>query len=248
MLLVNKTAIITGCNRGIGKSILELFAKEGANIIACIRKEDPEFIILKKDLEEKFSITINLVYFDLENQDEISLAIKQIASMKLKIDILVNNAGFASGSLFQMTKIFDLQKNLQINFIGVIYFTQSISRLMSKQNYGSIINISSVTGIIADFGTLSYGSSKAALNYATKNLALELGKFNIRVNAIAPSVTNTQMLNQMDSNSTQKLIELSALKRIANPIEIANVALFLASDLSTFVSSQILRVDGGLII
>jgi 3-oxoacyl-[acyl-carrier protein] reductase len=248
MLLVNKNAIITGCNRGIGRSILELFVKQGANIIACVRKADDEFLIFVNDLEKKYSVKIYLVFFDLNNNDEINEAIKNIISLKLRIDILVNNAGFASGSLFQMTRSIDIQKNLQINFLGVIYFIQSISRLMTKNLAGSIINITSVSGIIGDIGTLSYGSSKAAMNFATKNIAQEMGKYNIRVNAIAPSITKTDMLEQMDLNSIQKLKDFSALKREAEPIEIANVALFLASDMSTFITSQVIRVDGGLLI
>jgi 3-oxoacyl-[acyl-carrier protein] reductase len=248
MLLKNKNAIITGCNRGIGKAILELFVKQGASIVACIRKPDDDFINFINELEKKYSVKIYIVLFDLNNNEEIKTAIKTIASLKLRIDILVNNAGFASGSFFQMARPEDIQKNMQINFLGVIYFIQSISRLMAKYLSGSIINITSVSGIIGDIGTLSYGSSKAAMNFATKNIAQEMGKFNIRVNAIAPSITKTDMLEQMDLNSIQKLKNLSALKREAEPIEIANVALFLASDMSTFITSQVIRVDGGLLI
>ena len=147
-----------------------------------------------------------------------------------------------------MTQLSDLEKNMRINFFSTIYFSQSISRLMSKNSSGSIINITSISGILGGVGTLSYGSSKAALNFATKNMAIELGKFNIRVNAIAPSVTKTDMHNQMDKTAIDKLIDNSAFKRVAEPIEIANVALFLASDMSSYMTAQVLRVDGGLLI
>jgi len=248
MLLKNKTAIITGCNRGIGNSILKLFAKEGADIIACIRNENELFLNSISCLEVEYGIKITPIYFDYENLNEVKNAIIKISNLKLKIDILVNNAGVASGSIFQMTQLSDLEKNMRINFFSTIYFSQSISRLMSKNSSGSIINITSISGILGGVGTLSYGSSKAALNFATKNMAIELGKFNIRVNAIAPSVTKTDMHNQMDKTAIDKLIDNSAFKRVAEPIEIANVALFLASDMSSYMTAQVLRVDGGLLI
>lgn len=246
MLLKNKTAIITGCNKGIGKYILEIFAENGANIIACIRKESEEFNNYIESIKNKFSISITPIYFDLEDTGQIKLAISTIISLKVKIDILVNNAGFASGAYFQMTAISDLERMMKINFTSQVQFTQGISRYMARFRAGSIINMGSTAGLFGDVGMLSYGSSKAALMFATKTMAAELGQYNIRVNAIAPSVTKTEMFDQMEENARSKLINSSAFKRAAEPIEVANVALFLASDLSTFVNGQTLRVDGGI--
>ena len=248
MILKGKTAVITGTNRGIGKCILELFAKEGANIFACTRRKEDSFLNFKSSLEKKYKINIINIVFDFEEIEEIKKGVSEISTFNTKIDILINNAGVASGSIFQMTKLSDIEKSMNINFFRTIYFTQSISRLMSRNKSGSIVNISSVSGTIGDFGTLSYGSSKAALNFATKNMSIELGVFGIRVNAVSPSITNTDMLNEMDEKSKQKFINNSTLKRIAEPLEIANVVLFLASDLSTFVTGQNIRVDGGLLI
>ena len=194
----------------------------------------------------KNNISITPIYFDLENSDQIKIAISKIISLKIKIDILVNNAGFASGAYFQMTPIADLERMMKINFISQIQFTQGISRYMARYKSGSIVNIGSTAGIFGDIGMLSYGSSKAALIFATKTMASELGQYNIRVNVIAPSVTKTEMYDQMEEKARTKLIELSAFKRAAEPIEIANVALFLSSDLSTFVNGQVLRIDGGI--
>lgn len=247
MNLIGKYAIITGCNRGIGKSIMELFIKNGCNIIACLRKETPEFNNLIKELIELYKIKIFLIYCNLEYEEDVKSAIGQIYGLKIPIDILVNNSGIASGSLFQMTSIKEIQKVMQVNYFSQIQLTQGISKLMIKQNKGTIINITSVAGIIGDAGTLSYGSSKAAMNFATKTIATELGKYNIRVNAIAPSITNTDMLGEMTEEGKNKLIQRSALKRVAEPIEIAETALFLASDNSRYISGQILRVDGGII-
>jgi 3-oxoacyl-[acyl-carrier protein] reductase len=246
MLLKNKTAIITGCNKGIGKVILETFAENGANIIACTRKETIEFNDYIESIKNKFSISITPIYFDLENSDEIKNAISNIISLKIKIDILVNNAGFASGSYFQMTPIIELERMMKINFSSQIQFTQGISRYMARFKSGSIINMGSTAGLFGDVGMLSYGSSKAALIFATKTMASELGQYNIRVNVIAPSVTKTEMFDQMEVNARTKLINSSAFKRAAAPAEVANVALFLASDLSTFVNGQTIRVDGGI--
>jgi len=247
MLLKNKTSIITGCNKGIGKEILELFAQNGSDIIACIRKESEDFDLFIDTIEKKYQIKVYKFYFDLENLDEIKTCISKIAALKIKIDILVNNAGIAAGSFFQMTPIRDLEKMMQVNFTSQIYFTQGISRLMSKHKIGSIVNVASTAGILGDIGTLSYGSSKAALIFATKTIAAELGASNIRVNAVAPSVTKTDMYHQMDEKSRDNLIQSSILKRACEPIEVANVVLFLASDMSSFVNAQTIRIDGGFI-
>jgi 3-oxoacyl-[acyl-carrier protein] reductase len=246
MLLKNKTSIITGCNRGIGKAILEIFAENGSNIFACVRKESNEFTDLLTKLELKTGVSITPVYFDFSESEQVKDGIKSIISHKIQVDILVNNAALAMGSFFQMTLLKDVKKLFEINFFSQILFTQGISRYMSRYKTGSIINIGSTAGLIGDAGTTSYGSSKAALMFATKTMAAELGVMNIRVNAIAPSITKTDMFYQMEEKSRNQLIESSALKRPAEVVEVANVALFLASGLSSFITGQILRVDGGL--
>ena len=248
MLLQNKTAIITGSNRGIGKAVLETFAENGADIFACVRKETDEFSNVTARLSEKTGVSITPVYFDLAESEQVKSGIKSILSSKKQIDILVNNAGVASGSFFQMTSLKDLKQVFEINFFSQVLFTQGISRYMSRFKTGSIINIASTAGLIGDAGMTSYGSSKAALMFATKTMATELGEMNIRVNAIAPSITKTDMFDQMEEKARNKLIDASSLKRPAEAVEVANVALFLASDLSSFITGQVLRVDGGLTI
>ena len=246
MLLKDKTAVITGSNRGIGRAILEMFAKNGCNILACIRKESAEFQDYLQTLERESGVWIKPVYMDLGDEDSIKAAIKSIMAESVKIDILINNAGVASGGLFQMTSISDMKHLFEINFFAQIQFTQGIARLMMRHKAGSIINLSSTAADIADSGTLAYGSSKAAFSRATQSLATELGAYNIRVNALAPGVTRTDMYDQMSVTARDALINASALKRVGEPDDVAGAALFLASDLSTFITGQILRVDGGM--
>ena len=246
-LLHNKVAIITGANRGIGKSIVETFAENGATIIACVRTLSPDTELWMKSVEERFNVPVTPVLVDLSDDESVKDLVKKIILISKKVDILVNNAGIASGALFQMTTISELRKVFEINFFSQIVISQGISRVMSRNKSGSIINLASTSAFIADPGTLAYGSSKSAFARATKSMATELGPMGIRVNALAPSVTKTDMFDQMSADARDSLIESSALKRCAEPQDIASVALFLASDLSLYVTGQVIRVDGGIV-
>ena len=245
-LLNGKLAVVTGANRGIGRSITETFAENRCDIFACMREVTLETKKWLKSLENKFNIVITPIELDLSDEDSIKNSIKQIFSISKRIDILVNNAGIASGGLFQMTPISELRKVFEINLFSQILFTQGIAKIMIRNKSGSIINLSSSAAFISDPGTLSYGSSKSALIRATESMPMELGTLNIRVNAIAPGVTKTDMFDQMSKDARDKLINSSALKRPAEPKDIANVALFLASELSSFVTGQVIRADGGI--
>lgn len=245
MLLKDKTAVVTGCSRGIGRAILEAYARNGADIYAHARAESAEFTGLITTLAQANGVMITPVYFDLANEEAVKEAAKSIIATKKKIDVLVNNAGVTSGGFFQMTSMQEFKRVFEINFFAQILFTQMLSRYMARSKAGSIINIGSTAGLNGAAGTVGYGASKAALMYASKAMAAELGDSNIRVNAIAPSLTRTDMFDAMEAKGRSKLIESSALKRPAEAEEIANVAVFLASDLSTYVTGQVLRVDGG---
>jgi 3-oxoacyl-[acyl-carrier protein] reductase len=245
-LLHNKVAVISGANRGIGKCIAETFAENGANIIACIRSISPDTVSWMNSLEDKFNISVNPVIVDLSDEKSVKKSINEVMGISKKIDILVNNAGIASGALFQMTTGAELRKIFEINFFSQIAISQGIAKIMVKNKSGSIINLSSTAAFISDPGTLAYGSSKSAFARATQSMASELGSSNIRVNALAPGVTKTDMFDQMSEDAIDKLINSSALKRAAEPIDIANAALFLASDLSSFITGQVIRVDGGI--
>jgi 3-oxoacyl-[acyl-carrier protein] reductase len=240
--LKDKFAIVTGANRGIGKAVCEKFHAHGAHVLACSRNLDEKFLSWVAENDNITPIELNL-----GEEASIKSAIKDIRGAASSVNILVNCAGIASGSLFQMASIKELREVFEVNFFGQIILSQGVSRLMARQKAGSIINISSTAAFIADPGTIAYGASKAAFARATQSMATELGALGIRVNAIAPGVTQTDMLDQMAPEAREKLIAASALKRAATPQDIANMALFLASDLSSHITGQIIRVDGGIV-
>jgi 3-oxoacyl-[acyl-carrier protein] reductase len=198
-------------------------------------------------LAQQHGVTAHAVGVDLANEESVKAAVRQIASLAPRIDVLVNNAGVASGAIFQMTSMTELRRLFEINFFSQILLTQGLARSMARHKAGSIINIASTAAMVADPGTLAYGSSKAAFARATQSMATELGAAGIRVNAIAPGVTRTDMYDQMSEAAREKLIASSALKCAIEPQDVANMALFLASDLSASVTGQIMRVDGGMV-
>jgi len=246
-LLQDKVAVITGSNRGIGKSIVEKFAENGAIIFACMRTLSPSTKSWIKNIERKYNTSITPILVDLSDEKSTQELAKKIIAFSKKVDILVNNAGIASGSLFQMTTATELKKVFEVNFFSQVTISQGISRIMLRNKSGSIINIASTSAFLVDSGSLAYGSSKASFVRATKSMAIELGLMGIRVNALAPSITKTDMFEQMSKVARDKLISSSALKRYAEPEDVANAALFLASDLSTYITGQVLRVDGGIV-
>jgi 3-oxoacyl-[acyl-carrier protein] reductase len=244
-MLKEKNVIITGANRGIGRATVELFAKNRANIWACARKQNYNFEMEMRDIASRYGIWIKSVYFDLSNDLEIKEAIRLIIQEKVKIDILINNAGIAHGSLLQMTTLQPIKEVFEVNFFSQILMIQLVSRIMMRQKSGSIVNLSSVLGLDSYQGTVAYGSSKAAVAFATKTISQELAQYNIRVNAVAPGLTRTNMMEQMESGAKSEVIQSTGMKRVADPNEIANAILFLASDNASFITGQILRVDGG---
>lgn len=248
MLLKDKNAFITGCNRGIGKAIATEFAKQGANVYAHARKETSEFLEYIKKLSDTYHVKVEPIYFDMSSEEEIKQGIKTLFSMEKNIDILVNNAGVVNQvRLFQMTKMQEIKDEFEINFFAQMLITQLISKKMLRQKQGSIVNISSCAGLDGNTGMLEYVSSKAAMIGATKRLAIELGKHNIRVNSVAPGLTDTDMGGMMNEELEKQNYEHLIIKRKAHPEEIAQAVVFLASDMASFITGQILRVDGGML-
>ncbi len=244
MILSNKTIIITGANRGIGKATLETFAQFGANIFACARKQTPQFLNLIENLKKQYKVKIIPVYFDLENIDEIKDGVKYIKSFKTPIDALVNNAGVILHKLFLMSTVEDIQRQFDINFKSVFVLSQFISRIMIKQGFGSIVNLSS-RAAKGDIGEAAYGASKACISSLTRTMAKEFGQYGIRVNAIAPGIIDTDMTKMLSEEVIKNNTDSIFLKRLGTPEEVANVAAFLCSNLSSYITGTIIEVEGG---
>ena len=241
-----KTLFITGCNRGIGKAMVDLFAKNEYNIIVCNRKQDDDFDVFCEGLQNEYGVEIQKYYADLSDEQSIKECLSQVLKSKPKIDVMINNAGVVDKGLLQMTPIQKIRDVFQINFFSHVQFIQGISRLMMRQKSGVIINMASIGGIDAYPAYVSYGCSKAAVIYLTKTLAQEFAPYGIRVNALAPSMVKTRMQEQMGDEANEEIMRRTALKRNAEPEEIARLALFVASDDSSFITGQIIRIDGGL--
>ena len=240
MLLSDKTAVITGCNKGIGKSILEEFSKNGANIFACVRKLDNEFNLLIKELKKKYKNKIFPIEINLSEEDSVKEGAKKILLSELNIDILINNAASISSSIFQMTSTTKYKELFDINFHSQVLLTQFMLKSMIKNKKGNIVFISSTSGIDGNEGRSAYVSTKAAIIGQAKVLSREVGRHNIKVNTIAPGLTDTP------EKIIEEVVSKLSLQRVALPKEIANVALFLSSNLSDYITGQVIRVDGGM--
>ena len=247
MLLKDKTAVITGCNRGIGRAILENFAENGANVFAVVRKESEEFTNLIAELVGKYNVSITPVYANFTDEGDVKNAAKEILSHKVPIDILVNNIGKGLPlRMAAMTPMDSMKEIFQINYFSPFLLTQLISRNMMRYRKGSIVFISS-TAIYDAWSNVEYVASKSAISGEVKRLALELGPAGIRVNAVAPGLTDTEQAATMTEEDEKKAMERCIMKRRAKPGEIANTVSFLASDKASFITAQIVRVDGGLL-
>ncbi|MGR4050135.1 SDR family NAD(P)-dependent oxidoreductase [Kosakonia cowanii] len=246
MLMQGKNVIITGCRRGMGLEMVKVFAANGANIFAHARQADDAFTAQMREIADLHQVSIWPLGFDITDTTAMKTAVKQIMADKRPIDALINNAGVACNSLFQMTSETQLRTQFEVNFFSVFLFTQYISKLMLRHQRGSIINIASTAAEDGNPGKAAYGASKAALVAMTASIAAELGEKGIRANAIAPGITETDMLQTMPAEVVEEAKKRTDLRRAGSPSEIAQLALFLASDLSSYITGQTIRIDGGL--
>lgn len=248
MLLDGKNAIITGSARGLGNAIAKAFVNEGANVWLCARKETAEFSALVNELNSVRSSLggwVKPVCFDLADAAARKEAMKGILKEKQPVDILVNNAGVAFSGTLSMTPIDSLKDVFEVNYFAPVELMQLVSRQMIRQKSGVIINMASVGGVEAQPGYLAYGSSKASLIWATRSIGKELAQYGIRVNAIAPGLIKTDMGFYKSEEELQKTIGRTPMKRMGSPDEIAAAAVYLASDMSSFMTGQVMQIDGG---
>ena len=243
-MLKNKVCIVTGGSRGIGKGIVQCFAQNGA--IVCATATTPGTIEeWMEDFDSGISGTIIPMYFDAADEKAARNAVMRIKREFGHIDGLVNNAGVEYNELIGMISREHMEKMFAVNVYGTINMLQIVSRVMGRQpTGGSIVNIASMTALRGNRGQLVYSATKGAVVSLTKSAAKELADRNIRVNAIAPGLTNTDMMKKTDPGKLQTRIDNICMGRLAEPEDIANACMFLLSDLSSYISGQILAVDG----
>lgn len=242
---MNKVALITGATRGIGKQIAITLAKQGFDIALNYRTENDSLNETVKEIES-YGVRCLAVKGDISNFEDCENMTKQVIEKLERIDVLVNNAGITKDMLFIRMKPEDFNQVIDVNLIGTFNMTKNVSQYMIKQRSGRIINISSVVGIHGNAGQANYSASKAGIIGLTKSLAKELAGRNILVNAIAPGFIETDMTSVLKDEVKTNIMNSIPLKREGKPEEVANVVKFLASEDSSYITGQVISVDGGM--
>lgn len=243
---MEKCALITGATRGIGKQIAITLAKQGYNIALNYRKENEELENTKKEIEE-IGVQVLAVKGDVANFEECENFVKQVIERFGQIDVLVNNAGITKDMLLMRMKKEDFEQVIDTNLVGTFNVTKNVVPYMMKARSGRIINISSVVGIAGNAGQTNYSASKAGIIGFTKSLAKEIASRNILVNAVAPGFIETNMTDILKDDVKQEIAKNIPLKRMGTAQDVANVVKFLASDDSSYITGQVINVDGGML-
>jgi len=240
---MSNTVFITGTSRGIGKTTVKVFAENHWNVVAHARKRTDEFESFLSQLADSENVSLKPVYFDMLDSAAMKDCIKELRKDKITIDALVNNAGIAHGGLFQMTPVSVIKSVFDINLFAHMELTQLVLKIMNKDS-ASIVNVSSVSGIDFRKGNSAYGVSKAALIAWTEVLQIEL-QGRVRVNAVAPGLTDTDMAQLMGESEYAAMLSRAVMNRLAKPEEVAEAIYFLSSDKASFITGQVIKVDGG---
>jgi len=243
---MNKVALITGGTRGIGKEIAYTLAEENYDIIINYRTENEELMKLKKEIEQK-RVRCLLLKGDVSNFEDCKKLVEEAINRMNHIDVLVNNAGITKDMLLMKMKPEDFNEVINVNLIGTFNMTKNVINYMMKERKGRIINVSSVVGISGNAGQTNYAASKAGIIGFTKSLAKEVASRNILVNAIAPGFIQTDMTNILKENVKDKIAKTIPLKRMGTAKDVANVVKFLVSEDSSYITGQVIQVDGGML-
>ena len=243
---MSKVALITGATRGIGKQIALKLAKQGYSIALNYRKENEELINAKKEIEAE-NVECLCVQGDVSSFEECERFVKETAEHFGTIDVLVNNAGITKDMLLMRMKEEDFRQVIDINLVGTFNVTKSVIPYMMKARNGRIINISSVVGISGNAGQTNYAASKAGIIGFTKSLAKEVASRNILVNAVAPGFIETSMTDVLKDEIKEEIAKAIPLKRMGTAEDVANVVKFLTSEESSYITGQVLHVDGGML-
>jgi len=246
--LAGRLAVVTGASRGIGAAVAETYAAHGANLILSAMSNTAAVECLGEELSGRYGVSVDVATGDIAHPATASALAKLAFSKYRRLDIWVNNAGVLIDGLIGMIPDADIDKTLATNLAGVVHGIQAAARLMQRAKAGSIINVASIIGRFGNVGQVVYGASKAGVIGATLSAAKELAPSNIRVNAIAPGFIDTDMVRKLPAEKYGERMRSIGMARIGTPQDIANAALFLASDLSTYVTGQTLGVDGGMVI
>ena len=245
-LLQDKNVLITGASRGIGKGIAQLFAQHGANVAFTYSSSEGPALELEKELSalgvKSKAYKSNAANFK-EAEELVSAVLEDFGGL----EVLINNAGITKDNLLMRMGEEDFDRVIDVNLKSVFNMTKAVQRTFLKQRKGSIINMSSVVGVKGNAGQANYAASKAGIIGFTKSVALELGSRNIRCNAIAPGFIETEMTEKLDEKTVQGWRDAIPLKRGGTPEDVANACLFLAGDLSAYITGQVLHVDGGML-
>lgn len=246
-MLLGKNIVVTDCAQGIGKATMIKFAQNGANVFACAYQQNEEFDKICNELSQENGVQVIPIYFDMADIASAKEAAKTIQKSKMEIHGLVNIAGINRDAYFNMITYQDMIDTFQINVYSQLIFSQYIVKLMQRhKTEGSIVFTSSITALDGNAGQVTYGASKAALIGAMRSMALELGVNGIRVNAVCPGVIKTPMTEKLEVELIEKKEKSMEIPRLGEASEVADVFMYLMSDLSTHISGQTIRVDGGI--
>lgn len=245
-LLEGKVAIITGASRGIGSGIAKVFAQQGAHVAFTYSSSAESALVLQNELLA-LGVKAKGYQSNAGSFEEAQQLVDTVIADFGTVDVLINNAGITKDNLLMRMSEEDFDKVIEINLKSVFNMTKAVQKIMLKNRYGSIVNMSSVVGVKGNAGQANYAASKAGIIGFTKSIALELGSRNIRCNAIAPGFIETEMTAKLNPDVVQGWRDSIPLKRGGTPEDVANACLFLASDMSAYVTGQVLNVDGGML-